>query len=54
MRLGLASISIPGDLISIILELPDQKVPAFLVRITLSWWFSEHACKVFGAISVKT
>jgi hypothetical protein len=31
MRSGLASISIPGDLISIMFELPDQNAQAFLV-----------------------
>jgi hypothetical protein len=36
------------------LELPDQKTRVLLVSIILSCWFSEHAHKVFGEISMKT
>jgi hypothetical protein len=34
----------------VILELPDQKAQGFLVWITLSRWFLEHICKLFGEI----
>jgi hypothetical protein len=35
-------------------EPPNQKAQVFLVLVGLSWWFSEHACKLFDEMHVRT
>jgi hypothetical protein len=37
-----------------ILELPEQKAQGFLVLIALKWLFSEHVCKVFSEMPMRT
>jgi hypothetical protein len=38
----------------VVLELLDQKARGFLVLIALKRLFSEHDCKLFGEMSVRT
>jgi hypothetical protein len=40
--------------IGLIFGLSDQKARVFLVLIAFTRWFSEHICKLFGEIPVKT